>query len=421
MARPRSLVPSYRLHRASGQAVVTLSGEDVYLGQHRSDESHRRFDEEVAAWIARCRLPRKHAPSEHTVDDLILAYIEHTRLRFAAMGRRVEQELEALKYACRPLRAVCGTSLAASFDLQKAKSVRRALITGGLSLSVVNRRMGYIQRMFRWGASEGIVPPAVLAELLALSRLKPGESAAPIGARVQPVPQTHVAATIPFLPPVLRAMVELQWITGMRSGEVCQMTTAMLDWREQTWVYQPVERKTKWRNWNPQIILPAICAGLLSPYLNAAEPDLPLFSPRIARDERNALKRARRRTRVQPSQMNRTKTACIRLLRDRYDSRSYFAAIRHAQRAAIRAGRLPPDALWHPHQLRHACAQRIANTPGQGLDGARAYLGHAKIETTAYYANRDLKRAIEIAGSIASGLGGLASACVTGNRGGTRE
>lgn len=215
MARPRLLVPSYRLHRASGQAIVTLTGEDVYLGPHRSDESRRGFDEEVAAWIARGRLPRQHAPPEHTVDDLILAYVEHTRQRFAAMGRRVELELEALKYACRPLRALCGTSLAAAFDLQKAKSVRRTFIAGGLSLSVVNRRMGYIQRMFRWGASEGLVPPAALAELLALPRLKPGESAAPIGERVEPVPQAHVAAIIPFLPPVLRAMVELQWIAAV--------------------------------------------------------------------------------------------------------------------------------------------------------------------------------------------------------------
>ncbi len=44
-------VPSYRLHKASGQAVVTLSDRDVYLGIHDSPQS-RVADERVPeAWI----------------------------------------------------------------------------------------------------------------------------------------------------------------------------------------------------------------------------------------------------------------------------------------------------------------------------------------------------------------------------------
>jgi len=43
-------IPKYRLHKASGQAVVTLSGRDIYLGKHGSEESNARYHEEIARW-----------------------------------------------------------------------------------------------------------------------------------------------------------------------------------------------------------------------------------------------------------------------------------------------------------------------------------------------------------------------------------
>ena len=36
--------PAYRRHKASGQAVVTLCGQDVYLGPHRTTASKREYD-----------------------------------------------------------------------------------------------------------------------------------------------------------------------------------------------------------------------------------------------------------------------------------------------------------------------------------------------------------------------------------------
>ena len=42
MASPR--VPAYRLHKASGQAVVTIAGRDHYLGRHGSEASRKAYD-----------------------------------------------------------------------------------------------------------------------------------------------------------------------------------------------------------------------------------------------------------------------------------------------------------------------------------------------------------------------------------------
>ena len=46
--RQRRRIPSYRLHRPSGQAVVTLSGRDFYLGPHGSKISRAEYDRVTA-------------------------------------------------------------------------------------------------------------------------------------------------------------------------------------------------------------------------------------------------------------------------------------------------------------------------------------------------------------------------------------
>ncbi len=48
----RDSLPSYRRHRPSGQAVVTLDSRDIYLGPYRSPESRAKYDRVVAEWLA---------------------------------------------------------------------------------------------------------------------------------------------------------------------------------------------------------------------------------------------------------------------------------------------------------------------------------------------------------------------------------
>jgi hypothetical protein len=47
--------PSYRLHKPSGRAVVTLNGKDVYLGVHNSKESRQAYDRIISEWLGRGR------------------------------------------------------------------------------------------------------------------------------------------------------------------------------------------------------------------------------------------------------------------------------------------------------------------------------------------------------------------------------
>ena len=42
---PKKGLPSYRLHKRSGQAVVTLNSKDFYLGKYKSKASRERYEE----------------------------------------------------------------------------------------------------------------------------------------------------------------------------------------------------------------------------------------------------------------------------------------------------------------------------------------------------------------------------------------
>ena len=44
-------VPRYRRHKATGQAVVTIDGRDIYLGKYRSAASREAYKRKIAEWI----------------------------------------------------------------------------------------------------------------------------------------------------------------------------------------------------------------------------------------------------------------------------------------------------------------------------------------------------------------------------------
>jgi hypothetical protein len=50
--------PAYRKHKATGQAVVILSGRDYYLGPHGSPASKAEYDRRVREWNAAGGIPK---------------------------------------------------------------------------------------------------------------------------------------------------------------------------------------------------------------------------------------------------------------------------------------------------------------------------------------------------------------------------
>ncbi len=54
--------PSYRHHRSSGQAVVTVDGRDIYLGKFGMAESRAEYDRLLAEWLCNGRRSPRRSP-----------------------------------------------------------------------------------------------------------------------------------------------------------------------------------------------------------------------------------------------------------------------------------------------------------------------------------------------------------------------
>jgi hypothetical protein len=52
MPKLKFSLPSYRRHKFSGQAIVTLNGKDCYLGAWQSDTSKTEYKRLLAEWIS---------------------------------------------------------------------------------------------------------------------------------------------------------------------------------------------------------------------------------------------------------------------------------------------------------------------------------------------------------------------------------
>ena len=128
----------------------------------------------------------------------------------------------------------------------------------------------------------------------------------------------------------------------------------------------------------------------MAPYL-LREADAYAFSPIDSERKRRAEQRARRKSKVQPSQVDRTKAKPKVTPRNRYDTNSY-------RRAIHRACDLAGIARWSLNSLRHSAGTEIRKR--FGLEAAQMSLGHSKANVTQMYAERDAELAREVARKI---------------------
>lgn len=380
---PRTLrVPSYRLHRPSGQAVVTLSGRDHYLGQFDTPESREEYDRLVAEWIASGRRPLNVATSL-TIAELVLKYLDHAEAYYGTAGPTTS-EYRCLCDAVKPLVELYARTSANDFGPLALKAVRQRMIDRGWARKHINRQISRIRRVFRWGVENEIVGASTLHALQAVAALKAGRTEAPETNRVLPVPDDHVDAVLPHVSPQVAAMIELQRKTGARAGEIIQLRPCDVDRSGEIWIFRPARHKTQYAGRDREIYLGPEAQKILTPWLDRPD-DAFCFSPAEAEAARNASRRAARRSPMTPSQAARKpKTTPRRPKRDHYTVSAYRRAIVYG------IGRAK-STHWHPHQLRHAFAT-VARAKF-GLDVVQVLLGHATADTTQIYAQADRERA----------------------------
>lgn len=402
----RSAPPSYRLHKPTGQAIVLLSGKMFYLGPYGTKVSKAEYDRVVGEWLAAGRmLPSKEASAAPlTIVELCAAY-----LRFATGYYRKDKgttsEVERIGAALRIVKELYKRLPACEFSPLKLKACRERMITTGWSRSGINKACQRIARMFRWAVENELVPADVHQSLKAVAGLRQGRTEAPETAPVLPVDDGVVNATLPHLSPVVRAMVELQRLTGMRPGEVCLLRPCDLDTSGDVWLYRPSRHKTQHHGRGRVVAIGPKAQTVLLPFLNR-KPVAFCFSPAEAIEQQRQERTRQRKTPAGYGNSRGTNRVATpkRGAAERYIAGAYGNAIRRACDKAFPAPEngQSPEAIkawqeshrWSPNQLRHTAATEIRRR--FGLEAAQVALGHAAANVTQIYAERDLSKAAEV-------------------------
>jgi integrase len=447
MPRPRNPIPTYRLHKQSGQAVVTISDNgrrrDVLLGKYGTPESRAEYQRVLAELNTPAAVVAPRTGSDITVNEVLVAFFRWAETHYRTSQGEPTTEIGELRRSLAALTELYGFTLAAEFGPRALAALRRWMIDRQWCRTLINRRMDRVKRVFRWAASEELVPVAVYQSLRTLAGLRKGRTDARESEPVTPVDPTQVDAVLPFLNRHLRCMVELQRHTGMRPGEVCRLALAEVDRTAGVWLYRPSAHKSAHHGRDRVVPLGPRAQGVIAGFLRGdhpppdgfshidtgdavarlamagayeeagrvrdavllrdaarpvvlaagcvADPVAPLFSPFAARQERFRAMRAARKSRVPPSQRDRRVKNPRRLPKHEYTPHAYAHAI---EDACERAG-VP---LWSPNRLRHTYATEVRRR--YGLEASQVLLGHARADVTQVYAERNLALAVRVASEI---------------------
>lgn len=140
-------------------------------------------------------------------------------------------------------------------------------MTEDLSRGHVNELMSRMVSIFRWGAAEGKIPAHVPQILAIIPGLRKGRTTLPKTAPVASVAPDAVDATLPYLSPIVAAMVRFQLLTGARLGEVCKLRPCDVDRSGEVWEAMLTEHKTAHYGKTRTIFIGPQAQEVLSPYL----------------------------------------------------------------------------------------------------------------------------------------------------------
>lgn len=348
--------PSYRRHKASGQAVVTINGRDHYLGAWDSPESRIKYYRLLEARVNGESVPApSSSPADITCAELCAIYLRWATSHYVKDGEPTT-ELPNVKRALKALRQTFPALPAREFGTSKMKAVRQQLIADGLCRSTCNRYVAILTRVFRHAAEEELWRGAgeVWHSLQSLRPLERGRDGVRDTEPIGPVSDADVEATLPHMADPYRTMCRVMLVCGARPGEMMNLTPADVDTSGEVWLYRPRHHKTEHKGKSRVIPLGPQARLLLAPLW-------PTF----------------------PAQL------VFRTRRGHKINRNLFGA------AIWQACRKAGIERWSPNQLRHSAATKIRKQ--FGAEAAQIILGHSNLSTTEIYAEKNINQAVQIA------------------------
>lgn len=238
----------------------------------------------------------------------------------------------------------------------------RMAASGRLNRQTCNDRLGWIKRMFAWAADpeQEFIPEEIAARVALCKPLRYARSPAPESQPVRSVPVEWVRNTALYASRRLATMMWVQWYTGMRPGELVQMSRSTIDQSQLPWLYQPMEHKTQHHGKSRTIFLGREARNALTPWLES----LPASQDWLFEGGRH-------------ERLGRPMTA------------GYYG------RAIARINERHGLDHWHPNQIRHSYATRVERTDGR--EAAQLLLDHSSDKVTRRYIDPDLQKKRDLA------------------------
>jgi len=161
-----------------------------------------------------------------------------------------------------------GRLRARQFGPKLLKEVRDRMLAAEFTRSTINKHVGRIRRMFRWGVENEYIPVEVLTALQSVAGLRKGRSQAKESEPVKSVPQEHVEAILPIVSPPVANMIRFQQLTGMRPEEVVELREGEIDRSEEIWQYVPRSHKTEHHDKDRMIFIGPKAQSIITPMLS---------------------------------------------------------------------------------------------------------------------------------------------------------
>ena len=382
-------------------AVVYYHGKTIYLGDYDSPESYVAFARFKSEIRGNHVLHQSEGEADVTVRELVAAFLDHAAATLEDPNYthyRVLMRDFVLKFYGDDTPVNAFTPRCLKLIRTELVQARRKDGKPRFCRRSINDYVRRIVTMFGWGVENELVQETTWRTLKAVKALLAGHPGTFDYEELEEVPDDVIKRTLPFMPPTLQALVQIQYLTGMRPSEGFNMVVGNINRSRGNglWYYELKAHKTEQYIGKKEIPLGKPEQELIAPYLEGKKPTDAVFSPATAMAERNAEKRANRESAVSPWQQKRDAAIKPKEYREFYNKNSYRQAVEYAIQKGNKT--LPEDQqipYWTPYQLRRATATFIELE--NGLDEAQAQLGHRTADMTRRYSKAQLRMREQLA------------------------
>ena len=215
-------LPRIRKHKASGQAVVYVDGQMIYLGKYGSRIAKQQYDTVIAEWLSQNRSRPNREPEFTSVNDVLLAWVRHAKAFYVKAGKQTEEVGHAKRIA-RTVKSMYGKLPASTFGPVALQAVRQQFVQEGLARKTVNGHVQRIVRAFKHAAANERIDASIVVALQQVEGLRKRKTEAADYEPIEPVSDAVVQQTLPHLSEVVGDMVRLQRLLGCRPSELCLM------------------------------------------------------------------------------------------------------------------------------------------------------------------------------------------------------